>query len=294
MSRLYEALLQMEKQFRPAGPATPEPAQAMEFLNSFVKERIGPPAACSVKAEISATSRLVALTDPRSLGAEKFRSLATRLENLRVHRELKSLQVTSSTINEGKTLVAGNLAVTLAKYSGCKVLLVEGDLHRPMLASLFGLTQLRGLSHWWSGPDEDISRHVYRLNDMPLWFLNAGNTCDEPSQILQSARFAGAFNQLVSTFGWIIVDSTPMAPTVVANLWSRLVDGMLLVVREGVAPVKTLKKGLEALDNAKLVGIVLNETSDFDGLISVQHYYRALQEQARNSWREKNKLGVVI
>ncbi len=293
MSRLYEALLQMEKQFRPAGAATPEPAQAMEFLDNFVKERIEPPEACSVKAEISATSRLVALTDPKSLGAEKFRSLATRLENLRVHRELKSLQVTSSMINEGKTLVAGNLAVTLAKYSGCKVLLVEGDLHRPMLASLFGLTELRGLSHWWSGPDEDISRHVYRLNDMPLWFLSAGNTCDEPSQILQSARFAGAFNQLVSTFGWIIVDSTPMVPTVVANLWSRLVDGMLLVVREGLAPFKTLKKGFDTLDNAKLVGIVLNETSDFDWVTSVQSYF-AMQKQARNSWRKKNKSGVVI
>jgi protein-tyrosine kinase len=293
MSRLYEALLQMEKQHRPAGAARPEPAQAMEFLNSVVKEQIEPAEACSAKAEISARSRLVALTDPKSIGAEKFRSLATRLENLRVHRALKSLQVTSSIIDEGKTLVAGNLAVTLAKYSGCKVLLVEGDLHRPALESLFGLTQLRGVSHWWSGQDEYLSRHVYRLNNMPLWLLSAGNSCDEPSQILQSARFAGAFNHLVSTFGWIIVDSTPMLPTIVANLWSRLVDGMLLVVREGVAPIQTLKKGLEALDNAKLLGIVLNETSDFDWLSSVQNYC-ARYQQAGNSWGRKKKSGVVI
>jgi capsular exopolysaccharide synthesis family protein len=285
MSRLYEALLQMERQHRPAGA---EPAQPMEFLDSVGNEQIEPSQASSVKAEISATSHLVALTDPKSLGAEKFRSLATRLENLRVDRELKSLQVTSSVINEGKTLVAGNLAVTLAKYSGCKVLLVEGDLHRPALASLFGLTQLPGVSHWWSGKDESISRHVHQLSDMPLWFLSAGGTCDEPSQILQSARFVRAFHHLVSTFGWIIVDSTPMLPTVVANLWSRLVDGMLLVVREGVAPVKTLKKGFDALDNAKLVGIVLNETSDFDWVTSVQSYF-ATQKQARNGWGRKHK-----
>ena len=124
MSRLYEALLEMERQHRPAGA---EPPQPVEFLDSVWNEQIKPPEARSVKAEISATSHLVALTDPKSLGAEKFRALATRLENLRVGRELKSLQVTSSVVNEGKTLVAGNLAVTLAKYSGCKVLLVEGD-----------------------------------------------------------------------------------------------------------------------------------------------------------------------
>jgi len=292
MSRLYEALLQMEIQHRPAGAAAPEPAQAMELLNSVVQEQIKPGEACSAKTAISATSRLVALTDPKSLGADKFRSLATRLENLRVDRELRSLQVTSSMSNEGKTLVAGNLALTLAKYSGCKVLLVEGDLQKPTLASLFGLTDLPGLSHWWSGQDDDIARHVYRLHDLPLWFLGAGSSCDEPSQILQSARFAKAFHHLVSTFGWIIVDATPMLPTVVANQWSRLVDGMLLVVREGVASVKALKKGLDALDNGRLVGIVLNEAADFDWLTAVQ--YSGTQKLARSMWGRKHKSGVVI
>jgi Mrp family chromosome partitioning ATPase len=54
-----------------------------------------------------------------------------------------------------------------------------------------------------------------------------------------------------------------MQPIVDANLWSRLVDGTLLVVREGVTPVKILKKGLQALDNLKLIGVVVNEASDF-------------------------------
>jgi Mrp family chromosome partitioning ATPase len=54
-----------------------------------------------------------------------------------------------------------------------------------------------------------------------------------------------------------------MQPIVDANLWSRLVDGALLVVREGVTPVKILKKGLQALDNLKLIGVVVNEASDF-------------------------------
>ena len=99
---------------------------------------------------------------------------------------------------------------------------------------------------------------------MPLWFLGADKVRDQPSAILQSPRFTEAFAGITSNFDWIVVDSTPMLPVVDANLWSRLVDGTLLVVREGVAPVSALKKGLESLDNPKLIGVVLNEASEFN------------------------------
>ena len=229
----------------------------------------------SVEVRVSPESRLVALTDPNSLGAEKFRALVTRLDHLRKKRELKSFQVTSSVVDEGKTLVAGNVAITLAKYSGAKTLLIEGDLHRPTLAAQFGLRDLPGLSQWWSGRDSEPTQFVCKLNEMPLWFLSAGNPCDRPSDILRSARFAKAFAQLAKQFEWIVVDSTPMSPIVDANLWSRLVDGTLLVVREGLAPVKALKKGLQALDQPKLIGVVINEASGSDQANYDGRYYDA-------------------
>src|SRR5439155_6343138 len=219
-------------------------------------------------------SRLVALTDPNSLGAEKFRALVTRLDDMRKQREIKSFQVTSSVIAEGKTLVAGNVSVTLAKYSGSKTLLIEGDLHRPNLAALFGLSELHGLSQWWSGQDQQLAGFVHRLNDMPLWFLSAGKLCDCPPGILRSARFVKAFTQLASQFEWVVVDSTPMLPIVDVNLWSILVDGTLLVVREGLVPVKALKKGLQALDHPnKLIGVVMNEASGPDQINYDGRYY---------------------
>jgi capsular exopolysaccharide synthesis family protein len=221
-------------------------------------------AARSVHVKVRPESRLVALTDPNSLGAEKFRALVTRLEHPHKQGQLKRFQVTSSVNNEGKTLVSGNIAVTLAKYFGSKTLLIEGDLHRPTLATIFGLNKIRGLSHWWSGRDQELAQFVHRLDDLPLWFLSAGNPCDRPSDILRSDRFERAFAQLASQFEWIVVDSTPMLPIVDVNLWSRLVDGTLLVVREGVTPVKALKQGLRALDHPKLIGVVLNEASAAD------------------------------
>lgn len=231
--------------------------------------------AVSVPVTATAESRMVALTDPNSLGAEKFRALVTRLDHLRKQRDLKSFQVTSSVVNEGKTLVAGNLGVTLANYSGSKTLLIEGDLHRPTLAALLGLSKLQGLNQWWSDLDSELTRFVFKLNDMPLWFLPAGKPCDRPSDILRSARFVKAFTQLASQFEWIVVDSTPMLPIVDVNLWSKLVDGTLLVVREGVAPVKALKKGLQALDHPKLIGVVMNEASGADQASYEGQYYGA-------------------
>src|ERR1700694_299352 len=266
MSRLYETLRRMEMQRGKSDPIQIESLQPIDLLNSVMAEPAEMEGTSTAKVEISLKMRLVALTDPRGLGAEKFRALVARLENQRKERDLKSLQITSAVVNEGKTLVAGNLAVTLAKHTGSRVLLVEGDLHRPALAALFGLGQLAGIGQWWSAREEKerISHYVYRLNEIPLWFLGAGASSDQPSQILQSARFAETFVRLASWFDWIVVDSPPMLPAVDANLWSRLVDGMSVVVREGVTPIRALKKGFESLDNPKLVGMVLNEASEFD------------------------------
>jgi capsular exopolysaccharide synthesis family protein len=274
MSKIYEALRRMERESRPVGAGSADPAIPAELPNVGVPEPVDPIGVRSAQVEAGATLRLVALTDPRSLGAEKFRSLATRLENQRRERELKSLQITSSIVSEGKTMVSANLAITLAVECAAKVLLVEGDLRRPALASQLGLTELNGLRQWWDARNQGMAQYIYRLNQWPLFFLAAGGAWEQPSRLLQSGRFAEAFLSLMGGFDWIIVDSTPMSPTVDANLWSRLVDGTLLVVREGVASIKALKKGLQALDHPKMIGIVLNEASEFDRTNYKDQYLR--------------------
>jgi capsular exopolysaccharide synthesis family protein len=263
----------------------PEPAPTGELLKNATPDGGGSKRMVDIKMAVESdqarpvmvqpppTSRLVAWNDPNSLGAEKFRALAVRLDDIRKQHELKSLQVTSSVINEGKSFVAANLAVTLAKYSGFKTLLIEGDLHRPTLASMFGLKDLQGLSDWWTIRNQDLSRYMLRFTGTGLWFLPAGKACDRPSEILRSSQLAEAFAQLKGQFDWIVVDSTPMLPVIDANLWSRLVDGTLLVVREGVAPLKALKKGLQSLDRPKLIGVVVNEASDFDQIDYDGQYY---------------------
>jgi capsular exopolysaccharide synthesis family protein len=285
VSRLYDTLRRIDREKRQSGTVAPEPDKPVELLKNIMKAPVK--MADGPNASISAgkASRLVALTDPQSLGAEKFRALVARLESLRQRqkRELKSIQITSAVINEGKTLVAANLAITLVKHFGYKVLLTEGDLHRPTLTTLLGLTNLDGINQWWRGREEntELSRCVYELDDMQLWFLSAGSTCDQPSQILQSARFAEAFVRLAGGFDWVVVDSTPMSPTVDVNLWSRLVDGTLLVVREGITPIEALKMGVKGLDNPKWLGVVLNEASEFDRVNYTDQYYGVKKKENR-------------
>ena len=241
----------------------------------------------AVTVEPPSASRLVAWNDPNSLGAEKFRALAVRLDDIRREHEVKSLQVTSSVINEGKSFVAANLAVTLARYSGSKTLLIEGDLHRPTLAAMFGLKELQGLGDWWTQRNQDLARYILRFTDSGLWFLSAGKAYERPSDILRSGQLAEAFAQLAGQFDWIVVDSTPMLPVIDANLWSRLVDSTLLVVREGVAPLKALKKGLQSLDHPNLIGVVVNEASEFDQIDYDGQYYGARKYGDDNSKKQR-------
>lgn len=268
MSQIYEALRQMEKEQeqRLGTSALPRPPELLPEsiaqqtdLNGVLNGALG-----SITLKVRPAPGLVSLTEPKSLGAEKFRALATRLEFLRRQNKMRSLQVTSSTNNEGKTFVAANLAITLAKYSCPRVLLLEGDLHRPSIGGLLGQSDLRGISDWWSNRDQDLERFVLRFDGTSLWFLGAGTGAEQPSEILQSTQFVEAFKRLSGWFDWIVVDSTPMLSVSDANLWSRLVDGTLLVVREGVASVKALQRGLKSLDNLKLIGAVMNGASECD------------------------------
>jgi protein-tyrosine kinase len=275
MSRLYDALRRAESPTNGSGQEPAQPSRPADLLKSIVngvKEAETKPTP-SASLKISPSARLVSFTNPKSLGAEKFRALATRLGHIRSQRELKSLMVTSAGIGEGKSLVAANLAVTLATYTKAKVLLIDGDLHRPSIGSMFGAGNVKGLAEWWADRTQPIEQYLYQLNDMSLWFLSAGAAGDVSSELLQSENFASAMAAFQSQYDWIVVDATPMSPIVDANLWTRLVDGTLLVVRERVALVHALKKGLESLDTPKLIGIVLNDASERADEYNKYSYY---------------------
>jgi capsular exopolysaccharide synthesis family protein len=217
------------------------------------------------------SAHLVAMADERGLGAEKFRVLAARLNNLRNGAKPKILQVTSSVIGEGKTLVSANLALTLAKRSSQSVLLLEGDLRKPALSNIFGVSKRPGLNEWWNSKDP-IHKFLVRAGETSLYLLPS-KPVQHPASVLQSGRLADALAEFSRQFDWIIVDTPPLLPMADSNLWARLADGTLLVVRKGVVTRTALKQAMETMDSPKLVGVVLNDATDFAQVNYYDQYY---------------------
>jgi protein-tyrosine kinase len=188
--------------------------------------------------------------------------------------------ITSGSPAEGKTMVAANLAISLARHSSQKVLLLEGDLRSPALASRFGLPELAGMREWFEG-EQPLTEFIYRVFGHQLWFLPAGPPAQDAVRILQSERFADAMSRLSDCFDWIIVDAPPLTPLADIHLWVQKADGVLLVIRDGVAKKETLVRGVAGLDSGKVIGIVHNDTARA-GSDYYRKYDRAPEEESVN------------
>ena len=221
----------------------------------------------TVDVLVTPPSRLVFLTEPDSLAAEKFRFLGVRLRHLRQNRPLKKVLITSTIPEEGKSLVSANLAGVLARRKQ-KVLLVEGDLRRPSLAQQFGLRGLRGLGEWLqSGQQKALN--IFYLRRPNFWLMPAGHPLENPLELMQSGRLVECMRQVEPLFDWIIVDSPPLLPLADTSVWERLTDGTLLVAREGKTEKAALQEGVALLKQSDLLGIVLNGCTNLN-----RSYYR--------------------
>ena len=261
MSKIFEAL-QRSVSERSGYPLSEAPVIARELLDET--QKTASIETCSVLVpNPSPESRVVAITEPGGMAAEKFRLLAVRLRNLRQKRELKRVLITSPLPEEGKSVVALNLACTLARYKQLRVLLVEGDMRRPMIQANLGLPAMKGLSEWLRS-DIPISEVIYQVNPagLSLWLLPAGGPLTDPVELIQSGRLAALMDQLSESFDWIIVDSPPILPVADTSVWARLSQGILMVVREAKTEKRELQKALDALDTSSLLGIVLNGSSN--------------------------------
>src|SRR5579864_3600464 len=216
----------------------------------------------ALEVSVTPSSRLVFFTQPESLAAEKFRFLGVRLRQLRQSRPLRKVLVTSTIPEEGKSLVSVNLAGVLARRKE-KVLLIEGDMRRPVLAQQFGLGRLAGLAEWLQSGLETPS-NIYHLGGPGFWMMPAGDPPSNPLELMQSGRLSTLVGQLTNVFDWIIVDSPPLLPLADTTVWARLTDGTLLVAREGKTEKGPLQRGLEMIKKADLLGVVLNGCSDTD------------------------------
>jgi len=232
----------------------------------------------TLQVNVPPSSRLVFFTEPDSLAAEKFRFLGVRLRQLRHTRTLKKVLVTSTIPEEGKSLISANLAGVLARRKE-RVLLLEGDIRRPVLARQFSLGRLAGLGEWLQSGNETLS-NIYHLGGPGFWLMPAGAPPENPLELMQSGRLSQLMALLSSLFDWIIVDSPPLLPLADTTVWTRLTDGTLLVTREGRTEKAALQRGLESLKKSDLLGIVLNSCTTPEHTSYYSYSPKATKEKA--------------
>ncbi len=302
MSRVYEALQRSQgDQKSSASPLVPD---QQETATAVATATLAPAEAPAenwldvptdriLRPMPTPEQRLVAITEPEGTGAEMFRVLATRLAHMQNKRRLQKLLITSSVVDEGKSVIAVNLALTLARRTNERVLLIEADLRRPTASLLLSSSPLPGISEWCEGKLA-LEDSLYQVNDLPLWFLPAGHPMDEPLPLLESHKFAQMLDQVSTGFDCVLLDATPLLPMADCTSLARLCDGVLVVVRDGVTRKKVLNKAVSCVEKSKLVGVVFNGSSMLN--IDYDHYYgsnysssKSKKEAKKDVQRDKDK-----
>ena len=202
----------------------------------------------------------ITFADNRSASAEAFREVRTNLQFLEVDDPPRVLLVTSSLPNEGKTTTAINIALALAE-AGHKVVLVDGDLRRPRVATYLDLIGQVGFSTVLAG--RASLDEVLQATRFPgLTVLTSGATPPNPSELLGSLATKKLIIELRSRFDYVIVDSSPLLPVTDAAVLSSAVDGVLVIVRFSYTKSEHLSHAIGNLRNvgARILGTILAMT----------------------------------
>lgn len=227
---------------------------------------------------------LVAFSDPSSPAAEEYRKLKTMVLKLTKKDFRNMLSVTSPLGGEGKSITSMNLAVMLAQEYGQTVLLIDADLRKPSLARYLGIETGAGLADCLADK-LDAGKVIIKTGIPKLSFLPAGRPVPNPAELLSSYRMKELIAELKNRYRdrYIIIDTPPLLPFAESHALALLVDGVIFVVKEGVATVKGIADAFEMLKGTNVLGVVYNDSS----AVGVNDRYRYYNYQNRYAAPEK-------
>jgi len=212
---------------------------------------------------------------------EQFRSLAGALVDSARQSGTRVLLVASALAGEGKTLVSSNVAGTLSEALGLRVLLIDVDLRRPSIHSVFDLAPTPGLAESL-GSNLEIAVPAIKVSPK-LSVVVAGQPPLDPTTIVAGTAMQRLLKQVATQFDWIILDSPPLDLVSDAALIAELADKVLVVVRAGETPYPAVLDVLKNLGSDRVVGVVLNQADDSNGDTSQGYYGGSPGESERPS-----------
>ncbi|MGD0628247.1 MAG: CpsD/CapB family tyrosine-protein kinase [Terracidiphilus sp.] len=295
MSRLYEALQRadLERKIMPVSeedtvvdsevlPAVeePPPARAKSAIDDIAHFPWNPAAAS-----------FPTLAD-RGLGVEQFRSLRSRIYQARYESPIKTLLISSGMPSEGKSFIAANLAMNLARNTVNNILLIDGDLRRPTLHKLLGAPSGPGLSEFLQGRAE--LKDILQKDSAPkavegsaigsianLTFIPAGKCGDNSSELVANHRVDKLIEAVAPYFDWILIDSPPVLAVTDAVELAHAADAVLLIARGGRTPYDIAQRTQTTFSKSRILGFVLNDVKDAPRSGSYYYYYGGQEASIR-------------
>lgn len=280
MGKMFKALEKAERErgLEPGQVAVRQETIERELDHPSIEEILKE---TSSPAANNLDQQLVSYSQPGSVGAEQFRKLRTRLLDINLPHSPRVIMVTSARDAEGKSLIASNLATIISHDLHAHSLLVDADLRNPSLSRLFGLQNGHGLSNYLS-EEVSISDLLMKTKVDKLTILSGGSVQDNPVELVGSKKMEALVNELKLRYSdrYVIIDSSPILATTEPSVLTRIVDGIILVIRAGLTPRETVKHALSYVDKKKVLGVVLNDlefesealTARYFG--SSDYYYR--------------------
>ncbi|WP_314505811.1 polysaccharide biosynthesis tyrosine autokinase [uncultured Microbacterium sp.] len=198
-------------------------------------------------------------SDSHSAVAEATRELRTNLRFIDIDNPPRAIVVTSPIPGDGKSTIAANLAVSIAA-AGENVVLIDADLRRPMVASLFDLPEGAGLTDVLTDRAEisDVAHTVGHEGNLVV--ISAGRIPPNPSEVLGSLKMRELI-QTLAQHAFVVIDSPPLLPVTDAAVLATNADGAIVVVSAGKTTYDMLHKALGNLEKARArpLGVVLNK-----------------------------------
>ena len=217
-----------------------------------------------------------------AIAAEQFRTLRSRLYQLRGSQQLRTLLIASSVPAEGKTFVTNNLAQAIVRQPDRRCLIIDADLRCSRLHVPLGAPPSPGLTDYLLG-EADETAVIQHGQEGNLCFIPGGKEVANPSELLLNGRLKTLLERVTPIFDWVILDSPPLLPVADASLLADHVDGVILVVRAASTPSEAAERACQELQGRNVIGVVLNAVEQSQAYGS--YYYAGYgygQEEAKS------------
>lgn len=217
-------------------------------------------------------ARLITHLDPKSPVSEAYRALRTNLQFSKIDKNIQMVLVTSSGPKEGKSTTSANLAIAMAQ-SGKRVVLVDGDLRRPVVHSIFGLGKDDGITNYLMD-DIDYKTMIKKSIMENLYIIPSGVLPPNPSELLASHKMEELLKKLRTDFDFIIFDTPPVIAVTDAAILATRVDGAIVVVKSNHTNRDALIRAKSLLDavDSHILGALLNGV-EAGGMYGTYYYY---------------------